>query len=257
MSTDPTPISSVDEDTLAAIKALWEGNDSNAPIPHVALPPDPAPADTQGRLHRAYALTRELAQRCEALYYDQILEPSGELKGQPRTTIEQQIMDLEGDCHEACKPFRDQMIRLNPDGIEGWDRQTACVADAVEFFAGAVLLQMAKLRGEEWPGLDKLRFGAVASKQFGWLMTLVEQEFARLRQALAADGGAETPGKPGRRGYPLDALQYAKKLRAEHPMMKATAIRGECLKHFSEDDLPPDAESFRRWLNRKRANRAN
>jgi len=64
-------------------------------------------------------------------------------------------------------------------------------------------------------------------------------------------------GKPGRRGYPLKALDYAKKLRVKNPTMKAAAIRMKCLERFSEDDLPPDAESFRRWLNRKRANRAN
>jgi len=64
-------------------------------------------------------------------------------------------------------------------------------------------------------------------------------------------------GTPGRRGYPLEALNHARQLRAKHPTMKAAALRTECLKHFPEDDLPPDGESFRRWLNRKRANRAN
>jgi hypothetical protein len=66
-----------------------------------------------------------------------------------------------------------------------------------------------------------------------------------------------TKGQPGRRGYPLKALDHALRLRKNNPTMKAHAIRLECLKHFSEDDLPPDGESFRRWLNRKRANRAN
>lgn len=64
-------------------------------------------------------------------------------------------------------------------------------------------------------------------------------------------------GKAGRRGYPLEALAYARQLRTENPTMKAAAIRGKCLERFSEDDIPPDPESFRRWLNRKRANRAN
>jgi hypothetical protein len=71
------------------------------------------------------------------------------------------------------------------------------------------------------------------------------------------DVGQEPKGKAGRRGYPLDALAYAKQLRTENPSMKAVAIRKKCLDHFSEDDLPPDPESFRRWMNRKRANRAN
>jgi hypothetical protein len=63
-------------------------------------------------------------------------------------------------------------------------------------------------------------------------------------------------GKPGRRGYPVEALNYARELRRNNPTMKAHVIRQRCLKKFSEDDLPPDPESFRRWLNRKRANRA-
>jgi hypothetical protein len=75
--------------------------------------------------------------------------------------------------------------------------------------------------------------------------------------AVAADAQSRTPGRPGRRGYPLEALAYARKLRAENPQMKAAAIRKQCLALFPEDDLPPDPESFRRWLNRKRANRAN
>ncbi len=66
-----------------------------------------------------------------------------------------------------------------------------------------------------------------------------------------------TKGRPGRRGYPLKALDYARKLRVKNPTLKAHLLRRECLKQFSEEDLPPDGESFRRWLNRKRANRAN
>jgi hypothetical protein len=72
------------------------------------------------------------------------------------------------------------------------------------------------------------------------------------------DATVQAPkGKPGRRGYPIAAWQYARKLRAKNPQMKAHSLRAECLKRFSEDDLPPDGDSFRRWLNRKRANRAN
>jgi hypothetical protein len=64
-------------------------------------------------------------------------------------------------------------------------------------------------------------------------------------------------GQPGRRGYPLEALKYAQELRQKNPSLKAHALRGECLKKFPEDDLPPDGESFRAWLNRKRTNRTN
>jgi hypothetical protein len=61
-------------------------------------------------------------------------------------------------------------------------------------------------------------------------------------------------GEPGRRGYPLEALHYAMELRNQKPKMKAIAIRAECLKRFSEDDLPISEDAFRRWLNRKRKN---
>jgi hypothetical protein len=67
-------------------------------------------------------------------------------------------------------------------------------------------------------------------------------------------------GKPGRRGYPLEALEYALNLREKNPEMKAAALYNKCLKKFSEDDLPINHEAFRRWLTRprkKRANRAN
>jgi hypothetical protein len=115
------------------------------------------------------------------------------------------------------------------------------------------------------------RDSIVALKQ--WL-ALVARDWSEHRNALAAGGegqnlvarpeaappAATTPpakGRAGRRGYPLKALEYAKSLRQKHPRMKAHAIRQKCLKRFSEDDLPPDTDSFRRWLNRKRANRAN
>jgi hypothetical protein len=65
-------------------------------------------------------------------------------------------------------------------------------------------------------------------------------------------------GIPGRRGYPLDALEKARQLRRNNPTWKLTQIRNQCLKDgIHEDNLPPDADSFRRWLNRKRAKRAN
>jgi hypothetical protein len=76
-----------------------------------------------------------------------------------------------------------------------------------------------------------------------------------LEEFLVADTNAK--GTPGRRGYPLKALGFAKELRAKNPKMKLVEIRNKCLKCFSEDDLPPDLDSFRRWLNRKRAKRAN
>lgn len=63
-------------------------------------------------------------------------------------------------------------------------------------------------------------------------------------------------GKAGRRGYPLEALNYARELRRNDPSKKVHVIRQECLEKFKYD-LPPDDESFRRWMNRKRANRAN
>jgi hypothetical protein len=64
-------------------------------------------------------------------------------------------------------------------------------------------------------------------------------------------------GKAGRRGYPLEALTYALKLREKNPEMTASKLRRKCLKEFSEDDLPPDGDAFRRWLNRPLKNRAN
>jgi hypothetical protein len=66
-------------------------------------------------------------------------------------------------------------------------------------------------------------------------------------------------GKPGRRGYPVEALAYAQELRAKHPHLKTEAIRAKCLKRFSEDDLPADAHAFRTWLsrNRRRTNRTD
>jgi hypothetical protein len=45
---------------------------------------------------------------------------------------------------------------------------------------------------------------------------------------------ATPKGKPGRRGYPLKALNYAKELRKKNPMMKIHVIRQMCLKKFSD-----------------------
>jgi hypothetical protein len=83
----------------------------------------------------------------------------------------------------------------------------------------------------------------------------------RLSVAVELLRGLQPPapprGRPGRRGYPVKALAYAKKLREKHPEMKAHTIRRKCLEMFPEDDLPPDGEAFRAWLNRKRTNRTN
>jgi hypothetical protein len=121
-------------------------------------------------------------------------------------------------------------------------------------------------------------------KDGNWVGTHIDILFSKVRtcveplatMAAAVDGAAasareaaakgRTPaqkGVPGRRGYPLEIKDYALRLRRDHPQWNAARLRGECLRKFagkySDDDLPPDAESFRRWLNRqhKRANRAN
>jgi hypothetical protein len=107
-----------------------------------------------------------------------------------------------------------------------------------------------------WIGSGSMLAGEIAA---------LRCEVAFLRQELANKGrhsrttshAVDVKGTPGRRGYPLEALEYAKKLRHDNPTMKVQALRMKCLEKFSEDDLPPDADSFRRWLNRKRANRAN
>jgi hypothetical protein len=85
------------------------------------------------------------------------------------------------------------------------------------------------------------------------------EKAARKLAGPIPEAAAATPkGKRGRRGYPLKALKFAQKLRTKHRMMKAAEIRGECLRAgFDKNELPPDVESFRRWLNRPRANRAN
>jgi hypothetical protein len=81
------------------------------------------------------------------------------------------------------------------------------------------------------------------------------------KQALTAPKAHRNParpkGRPGRRGYSLEALAYAEKLRGKNPRMKAQELLQACRKKYHADDLPPDADNFRRWLNRPRANRAN
>jgi hypothetical protein len=81
----------------------------------------------------------------------------------------------------------------------------------------------------------------------------------RLPNELHADDDAREPvkGMRGRPGYPLKALNYARKLRAANRRMTASEIRDLCLKIFTEDELPPDGEGFRRWLNRRRKKRPN
>jgi len=64
-------------------------------------------------------------------------------------------------------------------------------------------------------------------------------------------------GRAGPRGYPIPALKHARNLRKKNPDWKAHKIRQECLKKFSSDDIPLDDDSFRRWMNRPRKNRAN
>ena len=59
-------------------------------------------------------------------------------------------------------------------------------------------------------------------------------------------------GKPGRRGYPQEALAYAQKLRLENPSLKAHTLRRKCLLRFHPDQLPGGVANFRRWLNRHR-----
>jgi hypothetical protein len=72
--------------------------------------------------------------------------------------------------------------------------------------------------------------------------------------------GARPPkGRPGAPGYPREIRAYAMQLRRKHPRMTARAIRKRCLEKFPgrEGDMP-DAENFRRWLNRGPGqNRAN
>jgi hypothetical protein len=78
-----------------------------------------------------------------------------------------------------------------------------------------------------------------------------------LAACLDAPDAPPPKGRPGRRGYSLEALRYAKELRRQYPNKEAKELRAMCLKKFSKDDLPPDADSFRSWLNRKRTNQTN
>jgi hypothetical protein len=107
--------------------------------------------------------------------------------------------------------------------------------------------ELTKMTRETWKRLAPL-------ERIPWLETAIGT--ARTMKQ-PTDSAKERRGKPGRRGYPLKALNYAKKLRKKHPDMKAHTIRQKCLQRFPETDLPPNADSFRRWLNRPRANRAN
>jgi hypothetical protein len=118
------------------------------------------------------------------------------------------------------------------------------------------------MRGQEAQGWGQRGWGLPTQR--GPLRKLPDlggplQQLRELVRELvgAASGRPPAKGKPGRRGYPARALSYAKKLREDNPQMKAAAIRRKCLERFSEDDLPPDPDSFRRWLNRERANRAD
>jgi hypothetical protein len=103
---------------------------------------------------------------------------------------------------------------------------------------------------------DNPLFGVVCRDVHGLRNEHVPALEAMLRKAMREI--APPRGQPGRRGYSLEALAYAQKLRQENPNMKVAAIRAMCLKKFSEDDMP-DTNNFARWMNRprKRANRAN
>ena len=97
-----------------------------------------------------------------------------------------------------------------------------------------------------------------------WLRPPRYPEVKRLLDAIddvLAAIPAAPKGRPGRRGFSLKALQYARGLRQKHPRWTVKQIRSGCLKKFPPDDLPrdPDASdpaNFRRWLNRPRKNRA-
>jgi hypothetical protein len=80
-----------------------------------------------------------------------------------------------------------------------------------------------------------------------------------IANALPQEAAATTEGRsgqPGRRGYPAEVLDFARKLRAENPDWTANEIRQQCLSRgYSADDMPFAASSFRVWLNRKRKGR--
>jgi len=159
----------------------------------------------------------------------------------------------------------DRMVALEADYL----RESKRVADADE----SELQELLNLLNPARPDLAMKLFTALYRRDlfplacadtvagiYQQLLTAAEPPGDRRPATSAIPPVALAPavkGMPGRRGYPREALEYAKTIRTQHPTMKASAIRRECLEKFSEDDLPPDAESFRRWMNRKRANRAN
>jgi hypothetical protein len=81
---------------------------------------------------------------------------------------------------------------------------------------------------------------------------------ARLRVVVAGLQGPPPPppqgkrvkGQPGRPPYSLKALRYALQLKKKG--MRVQEILGACKKKFPADDLPPEVDAFRSWLNRKR-----
>jgi hypothetical protein len=106
------------------------------------------------------------------------------------------------------------------------------------------------------PGYDPPRTRITSLGRLVW----EEQPKARPdKQPVNSEAESTQPpkGKPGRRGYPVEAWNHARKLREHFPNMKAAAIRRQCLKHFPQDDVPRTTESFRSWLNRRRTNRTN
>jgi hypothetical protein len=61
-------------------------------------------------------------------------------------------------------------------------------------------------------------------------------------------------GKPGRRGFSGEMMDYALKLREQRPGMKAEAILAACRERFPEEDLPIDGNSLRACMSRRRRN---
>lgn len=158
----------------------------------------------------------------------------------------------------------EKLLGLVEGVLEGFHQQTPDWQHRLRTMGEAVCKV-----AEEWPGLalreeshglGELRVAVVGMPAdlpqiFHDDPFVTPKVIAALRKKKGKGKGPK--GKPGRRGYPLEALGYALKLRGLNPMMKASKIRGECLKRFSEHELPPDGESFRAWLNRKRTNRTN
>jgi hypothetical protein len=88
--------------------------------------------------------------------------------------------------YEVCKPFRAQLVSLHPDGVMGWDGVSACAADAAGAFASRVWQEVRRRRGDKSLGqvFQEIPFDKVPPRQPGWLKSLVEAEFQRLKTML-------------------------------------------------------------------------